>query len=662
MLKRLSVSNSINSNAVLGLILIGHLAIKLLSISSQCIWGDEAFSIFYSQQSLSELTERLTVDTNAPLYFYFLHFWIKLFGISEFAVKSLSILFSTMAAYFIYRIADRIQGIGMAITVSLFFLFSNLHFEYSHQVRGYSLICLEVSASFYFLLHYVQNWRIREIIWVCIINTLIAYTHYIAILTVVVQFGVIWFFKPDKANIKRVFLAYFTSFLLFCPYILVLLNNVPDDNFWLQKPGWIEFKYVVFKLAGNDHIFWFLFIPFTLAPFLLAKRIRPHIFKPELDSRLVLLFTCWFFVPIFIDFLLSLWKPVFLMRYLLSGSIGFLLGLTYLIWNLKFSRNIRLVVSGIYVGMFLAHFTTVYPPGEDWKGIAELLKSTDEDSTATFICASYKIRDLAYYYDRESFARDYKDIYESQRKKQVYAIADEKDFSEIMENNTFNKIHLILSHSEMSDPRHTIEAYLEQHEYVKCDEYGTGFNDRLLIYRPTSKPCYKLTELNKSEVENNCYTWIKTEYLNELNNSATTEYRLNTSLPRICDKKGAAFKKSVDGVLGYHINKTEEFSPCLKIKLPVDVIKVSYTADVAGHESNEAVLALVVESGEDMVFYKTHYLNGMLKRDSPGIFDFSSTIPANLPEDRVIKVYLWNPGKDDAILTNLSVRFWKSVH
>src|SRR5260221_12016 len=76
------------------LIFLVNLFLKSYQISNETIYGDEANSIYVSQQSFSKILAYMQYDQNPPAYFIILHLWIKLTGVSDISLKFLSIIFS----------------------------------------------------------------------------------------------------------------------------------------------------------------------------------------------------------------------------------------------------------------------------------------------------------------------------------------------------------------------------------------------------------------------------------------------------------------------------------------------------------------------------------------------------------------------------------------
>ena len=96
-----------NKWIVMGLMLV-HFIVCFLYIDSFPIALDEPFSIFHSQKSLPDLWEVFKNENNPPLHFILLHFWIKWFGTTAMAVRSLSLVFSVLTIPALFKLGKKI--------------------------------------------------------------------------------------------------------------------------------------------------------------------------------------------------------------------------------------------------------------------------------------------------------------------------------------------------------------------------------------------------------------------------------------------------------------------------------------------------------------------------------------------------------------------------
>ena len=55
-------------------------ALRIYRLGSDSVWLDEAFSIKIAHGTPSEIIEETGKDVHPPLYYFALHYWMKLFG------------------------------------------------------------------------------------------------------------------------------------------------------------------------------------------------------------------------------------------------------------------------------------------------------------------------------------------------------------------------------------------------------------------------------------------------------------------------------------------------------------------------------------------------------------------------------------------------------
>src|SRR6266849_1006024 len=131
--------------------------LRIVKLGSESLWLDEAYSIYTSQESLPEIVPEISKDVHPPLYYFALHYWLKFFGDSESATRSLSVVFGVIAIPWIYGLAsllfDRMTGLFSAVLLA----WSHFNIEYSQEARMYELLALLSLGSFYFFLKLLKE-------------------------------------------------------------------------------------------------------------------------------------------------------------------------------------------------------------------------------------------------------------------------------------------------------------------------------------------------------------------------------------------------------------------------------------------------------------------------------------------------------------------------
>lgn len=88
----------------------------------------------------------LLSDTSPPLYYLLLHWWTRVAGTSDVALRLLSLLTATLALPFIWAIGKELAGPKAAWTAALLYAFSPVSVFYSLEGRMYSLLWLLASV------------------------------------------------------------------------------------------------------------------------------------------------------------------------------------------------------------------------------------------------------------------------------------------------------------------------------------------------------------------------------------------------------------------------------------------------------------------------------------------------------------------------------------
>ena len=120
-----------------------------LSFFVQSLWRDEAFSYLLAKKNIIEIIFLTAKDYNPPLYYLILHFWIKIFGHSEIALRSLSLIFYWATIYIVFLFLTEIFKIKnkyyfvatfnysvVSFTSYLFFLIFNSSFRSPNSINA----------------------------------------------------------------------------------------------------------------------------------------------------------------------------------------------------------------------------------------------------------------------------------------------------------------------------------------------------------------------------------------------------------------------------------------------------------------------------------------------------------------------------------------------
>ena len=85
------------------LILFGF-GLRVWHLGAASLWYDEGFSFHLARLPLTRAFAWELMNVNTPLYYFLLHFWIRLAGFTEFSLRFPSVLFGTLLIALMYRL------------------------------------------------------------------------------------------------------------------------------------------------------------------------------------------------------------------------------------------------------------------------------------------------------------------------------------------------------------------------------------------------------------------------------------------------------------------------------------------------------------------------------------------------------------------------------
>lgn len=276
---------------------------------SQSLWGDEAFAAVLAQKPLGEIVTIVSHDTSPPLYYLFLHFWVKILGPSEVSIRTLSFIFFLLTVLVIYFFGKALGGRKTGILAAGFTFLNPFLFIYAFEGRMYSLLALTTTASMYF---FFTKKRVGHLL----STTAALYTHHFALFALLVQ--VLWSIKEIFKNRRHFWTnlwPFFVIGLAYLPWLpaLSFQTKLVASGFWLGKPTLKDLLNLVRDFFGGREESLLKNALFLLLVILLVFRQWQKNLKTDF-----FLFG-WFLLPLFLTFLISLFASasIFFDRYLL---------------------------------------------------------------------------------------------------------------------------------------------------------------------------------------------------------------------------------------------------------------------------------------------------------------------------------------------------------
>jgi len=430
------------------IIFLINILIKGLQITHSSIWLDEAHTATQSLKSISQIINESANDQNPPVYFIIMHFWTKVFGISEFGIRSFSLLMSLVSVVLLFFFAERHFGLLTAVVASFLFTFSQLQIYFSIEARSFALVGLLSLISFAVFLRMIKKPRLFTGLILALVNTMMIYSHFISAFIIPVQLSfVLLFYLKNKRVLKAGLTSVGVTMLLFLPWLSNLYSNLPEAGvYWLTKPTFYNLKGLFISFSNGKVMTVIFFLVILISIWLLLKGYRTTKLFLERE-RIIILSLLWFLLPVFADYIISSKVPVFLNKYLLYCSLPFYFLIGYSLSELQVSFYLKSTVIIVIITLFIVLGNLKVEKTEDWRSTSAYLKQINaKEQKKVILSAACISMPFAYYYDRRLF-ENYSHLI-AELSKRNFQMVDR-----LVQDSSLNVPSLVLVESHLVDPR-----------------------------------------------------------------------------------------------------------------------------------------------------------------------------------------------------------------
>jgi mannosyltransferase len=515
------------------LILVLAAFLRFYRLDAQSLWADEGNSVSLSGRSLDLITAGAAHDIHPPLYYYLLHFWMRAFGNSEFAVRALSALLGTALVYLTYLLGRHLssppsippncggeanRNYWLGLVAAFLSAISPFQVYYSQEVRMYILLAALSALSIYSFIRFLETEasettrnpkpRTRNLyFWVglyIVATTLSLYTHYSFPIVLVMEnllygfwLAISWRRGKVLGRVLRWVVIQLAIVALYWPWLPTAFRQVSNWPSISQSYGLVFVVKEAFRLfslgptAGAQYTsllllgFAAIFVagawPTTHSE---HKSLIPH----SLIDSLPLLY-CLF--PVLMMYVLSLWRPAYRPKFFLVGSPAFCLILARGIVQLSGVAGKHLAIRCLLPATCLIfiilssnrslqnyYFDPQYAR-DDYRGIAQYISALEKNGDAVLLNAPNQWEIFTYYYKAEL------PVYPLPRSRPLDEAQTAEELTEIAAEH--DRLFAVLWAVDESDPGRFVEGWLAERAYKALDTWYGGV--RLAIYAiPTASP------------------------------------------------------------------------------------------------------------------------------------------------------------------------------
>ncbi len=487
---------------ILIIILVLGLFLRIYCLTCESLWLDEGISVTWAHMEPEQIVEVSAKDVQFPLYILILHYWINLFGETEFALRFLSVIFGFLAIFMMYKVGTLIFDKKTGILSSFFVALSQFHIHFSQEARPYVLMALLTLFSMYFFIRILEKRTHWNSIGYIVSSILLMYTHVFGVFIIVSQnlyIAMVFLFskKPLRPKLKQWVLFQVIIILLFAPWLGILTGQIlevqkPDSvASWIKTPSTFSIFFTFTEYSGWG------FLPFLLLWIYISAKglknrfnitlrgisnyVKEHFQKIDLSSRTYLLLV-WLFIPILLPYAISQFSaPIYLTKYTIGASPAFYLLVANWVRGIDFERAKSAAIVTFVILSFASlwlYYTEINK--DQWREVASYLDTNAEPGDLLLFHAGYGIYGPADYYLNRT------DLSMEAFPSSGYGI-NETDIDELASiQGEYDRIWLILFHSydeqglikESLDESHTLKDYqlYDSMEYLDHIESILGYN------------------------------------------------------------------------------------------------------------------------------------------------------------------------------------------
>src|ERR1700733_3817823 len=212
----------------LGFITIVCAGLSIYHLGTASLWSDEIFSRYYEDifGLRYVLTDGWSKETNPPTYYLLLHAWIGLWGASESALRSLSVVACTLSVPATYLLGRELAGKSLGLLGALLFALCPTSLYFAQETRVYALLMLAGAVLLWATAVFLRDSRsVKAAAVYLLVGTLCLYLHATGLVFVMAWGGAVWLFLLMQGTSGRRALLKWTALnasvlLLGVPYYL----------------------------------------------------------------------------------------------------------------------------------------------------------------------------------------------------------------------------------------------------------------------------------------------------------------------------------------------------------------------------------------------------------------------------------------------------------
>lgn len=214
---------------ILLIITLAALFVRLLNIDRpDGLWYDEMLTYFFSSESfpLGILKTLWRNDYHMPLYYIYVHFWMKFLGTNDVILRLSSVFWGVLSVPAFFYLGEIYKSKKLGYFLAVISAFSPIMIYYSQEFRFYSMLIFFTIISLIFFLKLLEEPNKKNFFLFGSSNLIILYIYTMGILFVGLETLILLidFYLYKKDAFHKLIKYLFVFFILSIPYFVLLFS------------------------------------------------------------------------------------------------------------------------------------------------------------------------------------------------------------------------------------------------------------------------------------------------------------------------------------------------------------------------------------------------------------------------------------------------------
>ena len=383
--------------------------LRFIFLNSKSFWLDEGQSATRAAKAFASLIKELfNLEMNMALYYVILHWWRLLFGSSEISLRLPSVIFATATVPLIYALGAELSDRRVGLLAALMLTVNVSCIQYAQYARSYTMVGMLVTLSSLLFVRSIKRISPARFAGYVIAGPWCAYAHLFGTLILPGQWLSLFLFQTDRKTRWRLTACVAAVGILSLPAVILAIRGEHGQVSWIPVTSTKAVIDLFAMFAGLYQgemrgLGWALFALYLasigIAVVRASERERPAVGFLLLSVVL----------PVAIALLVSIFKPLFLTRYLLICLPFFVVLAAMGIMRIK-SRTVAAAATALIVALSLWQDSAFYCDAsiEDWRSAINFIAANAKSGDVLVVFPQWNVVPVYYYVGRLARPPDFR--------------------------------------------------------------------------------------------------------------------------------------------------------------------------------------------------------------------------------------------------------------